>query len=112
MNYHVQTKEAMLRKRFRPGVRVELASDLNLGDIRIPAGTRGTVQSYGDDGKITVSWDGFDTAPVIPGIDEFKQLNIDAKIQEAEDTRKANMASKAKQKTKNKHNAQAYDKDL
>ena len=114
MLYNIDSKEEMLRKRFRPGARVELISSSVAEAQGLFEGSRGTVRSHDKDGSILVRWDNGITTTLIPGIDLFKQLNIDAKIEEAEAVRLANMAnqSKKKKKTKNKQHAISADKEL
>lgn len=112
MLYNIDSQEQMLRKRFRPGVRVELVSSSVAESHNLSKGSRGTVQGYDDNGNILVRWDNGANTSLIPGVDAFKQLNIDAKIAEAEATRLANMANQSKQKSKSKQNTISNDKDI
>lgn len=100
MIYNVESQEEILRKRFRPGTRIEFIKSPAIKDI--PQGSRGTIKKYNEDGSIAVHWDNGRDTTLIPNVDQFKQLNIDAKIQEAEAVRSANIAKKAKQKSRAK----------
>lgn len=111
LRINVESDEEMFRKRFRPGVRIELVSCLKASEGEVPPETRGTIKGYDDDGKILVSWDNGIEAHVIPNVDRFKQLNIDAKIQEAQDKQMARLKGKAKQKSKVKQNTVDNDKE-
>lgn len=111
VRFSVESDEKMFKKRFRPGVRIELVSPLETPDGDVPPGTKGTLKAYDDDGKILVAWDNGIEAPVVPFADEFKQLNIDAKIQEAEEHRLAHLKGKGKQKSKVKQNTVDNDKE-
>ena len=61
-----------LRRRYKPGTRVEL---LQMDDVQAPPiGTKGTVLGVDDVGSILVAWDNGSGLNVIYGIDRVRKV--------------------------------------
>ena len=62
-----------LRRRYKPGTRVEL---LQMDDVQAPPiGTKGTVLGVDDIGSIMVAWDNGSSLNVVYGEDKCRKIN-------------------------------------